>query len=89
MSETWINYWRLAKDGRLIKTERVPPKGSLYVYETAERPSPETSHHTFFCPQTGEMRKFDAASGRDRAVKRREIVSELLTKGEQILDMKP
>lgn len=78
MSETWINYWSLAKDGKLIKTERTPKKDGLYVYETAERPAPEISHHTFYCPHTGETRKFDATSDEDRAVKRREIVRALL-----------
>ena len=40
MSETWVNYWSLTKDGKLIKTERTPKKDDLYVYETAERPAP-------------------------------------------------
>ena len=79
MSETWINYWRLAKDGKLIKTEMVPQEEAVYVYETAERPAPEISHHTFFCPKTGETREFDATSDKDRVVKRREIVREMLT----------
>lgn len=80
MLERWINYWRLAKNGKIIKTEKVPQEDTVYVYETAERPAPEISHHTFFCPHTGETRKFDATSDKDRAVKRREIVREMLSK---------
>lgn len=79
MAEAWINYWYLGKDGNLIKTERVPQKDSLYVYETAERPSPEISHHTFFCPRSGETIRLDAICEEDRIVRRREIVRELLT----------
>lgn len=79
MAETWINYWYLGKDGKLVKTERVPKKDSFYVYEMAERPSPQISLHTFYCPHTGETRKFDAACQEDRIARRREIVRELLT----------
>ncbi len=79
MLETWVNYWYLAKDGRLIKTERIPKTGSLYVYETAERPAPQISIHTFYCPHTGETRRFDALCEKDRLLKRREIARELLT----------
>ncbi len=78
MTETWINYWYLAKDGNLVKTERLPGKDSLFVYETAERPSPEISRHTFYCPKTGETRRFDATCEEDRMIKRREIVREIL-----------
>jgi len=79
MPETWINYWYLGKDGKLVKTERLPEKGILFVYETAERPTPQISLHTFYCPHTGEIRKFDAAYDSDRIAKRGEIVRELLT----------
>ena len=79
MPETWINYWRLTKDGKLIKTERVPQKDTPYVYETAERPSSQISRHTFFCSHTGKTRTFDAMCEEYRMVKRREIVRELLT----------
>jgi len=79
MVETWINYWYLGKDGNLIKTERVPKKDSLYVYETAERPSSEISHHTFFCPRSGATMKLNATCHEDRIVRRREIVKKLLT----------
>lgn len=78
MPETWINYWYIAKDGHLIKTEKAPKRDSLYVYETAERPSYQISLHTFFCPQNGETRKLDAVCDDDRLVKRREIVREML-----------
>ena len=79
MAETWINYWYLEKDGKLVKTERLPKRDSLYVYERAERPSKQISLHTFYCPHTGETRKFDAACDKDRILKRPEIVRELLT----------
>ena len=79
MAETWINYWYLAKDGKLVKTERFPKSGNLHVYETAERPSPQISRHTFYCPHTGQTLKFDATSEEDRTIKRREIVIEMLT----------
>lgn len=80
MPETWINCWTLAKNGKITKTEKMPQEGTVYVYETAERPAPEISHHTFFCPHTGETRTFDATSDKDRAVKRRKIVREMLDK---------
>ena len=80
MAEAWINYWHLGKDRSLIKTEKAPQKDSLYVYETAERPSPEISDHTFFCPQSGKTIKLNATCDEDRIVRRREIVRELLTK---------
>ena len=79
MAESWINYWYLRKDGNLVKTERVPQKDSLYVYETAERPTAETSLHTFFCPRSGETMKLNATCDKDRIVRRREIVREMLT----------
>jgi hypothetical protein len=79
MAEPWINYWYLGKDGDLVKTERIPKKVREYVYETAQRPSPRISEHTFFCPNTGETRTFEATSDEDRVIKRREIVRELLT----------
>lgn len=79
MAETWINYWYLGKDGQLVKTERFPERVSVFVYETAERPSARISEHIFYCPQTGETRKFDATCDEERIVKRREIVRELLT----------
>ena len=79
MAESWINYWYLGKDGNLVKTERVPQKDSLYVYDTAERPSAETSLHTFFCPRNGATLKLNATCDEDRIVKRREIVKEMLT----------
>ena len=78
MPETWINYWYLGKDGKLVKTERLPEKGILFVYETAERPTPQISFHTFYCPHTGEIRKFDATCDSDRILKRSEIVREML-----------
>jgi len=80
MAETWINYWYLEKGGKLIKAGRHPQRDTLFVYETAERPSPQISLHTFYCPHTGETRKFDAASDRDRILKRQEIVRSLLAK---------
>jgi len=79
MAEPWINYWYIGKDGELIKTERFPKRVSVFVYETANRPSPRISEHTFYCPYTGETRKLDATSDEDRVVKRREIVREMLT----------
>ena len=78
MPETWINYWYFGKDGNLVKSEKVPKKDSLYVYEMVERPSLHISFHTFYCPHTGETRKFEAASHKDRIAKRRQIVKELL-----------
>ena len=41
MPETWINYWYLEKDGKLVKTEKLPEKDILFVYETAERSTPQ------------------------------------------------
>jgi hypothetical protein len=67
MAETWIIHWYLAKYGRLLKTERAPPQISL---------------HTFYCPHTGETRKFNATCEGDRMVKRREIVRELIPSSE-------
>jgi hypothetical protein len=81
MPETWINYWYYGKDGQLIKTERLPKRDILFVYETAERPTAQISRHTFFCPSTGVTQKLDAVSEGDRTVKRREIVRQLLGKG--------
>jgi len=68
MAETWIIYCYLAKYGKLIKTER---------------PSPQISLHTFYCPHTGETRKFNATCEEDRMVKRREIVRELIPSSKQ------
>jgi len=79
MAEMWINYWYYGKDGKLIKTERLPKKDIAFVYETAERPSPQISRHTFFCPSTGATQKLDAVCEGDRTVKRREIVRQLLS----------
>jgi len=78
MPETWINYWYFGKDGKLVKTEKLPERDTLVVYEAAERPTPQLSHHTFYCPHTGEIRKFDATCDSDRIAKRGEIVRELL-----------
>jgi len=60
MPETWVNYWYYGKDGKLIKTERLPRKDIAFVYETAERPTAQISRHTFFCPSTGTTQKLDA-----------------------------
>ena len=62
----------------MIKTERLPKKDILFVYETAERPTAQISRHTFFCPSTGVTQMLDAVSEGDRTVKRREIVRQLL-----------
>jgi hypothetical protein len=35
MPETWINYRYLGKDGKLVKTEKLPERDTLFVYETA------------------------------------------------------
>jgi hypothetical protein len=82
MAETWVNYWYLGKDGKLVKTERVPKSRHFYVYETAERPSPQISRHTFYCPQTGETRTLDALCEEDRMVKRRQVVKGMLMSSE-------
>lgn len=79
MAETWTNYWYLAKDGKLIKTEGPPERDSPYVYETAERPSPQISLHTSYCSHTDEGRKLCATSDKERVLKRRGIIRELLT----------
>ena len=68
-----------AKNSKLLKTERFPKRDSLYVFETAERPSPQIFRHIFYCPQTSQTRKFDATFEEHRMVKRREIVREFLT----------
>ena len=78
MPETWINYWYFGKDGKLVKTEKVPKKDSLFVYEMAERPSQQISLHTFYCPHTGETRKLEAASHEDRIANRSQIAREML-----------
>jgi len=82
MPETWVNYWYYGKDGKLIKTERLPRKDIVFVYETAERPTAQISRHTFFCPSSGVTQKLDAVSEGDRTVKRREIVRQLLGQGQ-------
>ena len=82
MPDQWINYWYLNKDGKLIKTERLPKKSNVFVYETAERPSPQISRHTFFCPASGETRMMDAMSDEERMFRRQKIVREMLTKRE-------
>jgi len=64
MAETWTNYWYLAKDGKLIKTER---------------PSPQISLHTSYCSHTEEGHKLCATSDKERALKRPGIIRELLT----------
>jgi hypothetical protein len=81
MPETWVNYWYYGKDGKLIRTEQPPRKDTVFVYETAERPSAQISLHTFFCPTTGVTQKLDAVSKGDRTVKRKEIVRHLLDQG--------
>jgi hypothetical protein len=84
MPETWVNYWYYGKDGKLIKTEKPPKKDTVFVYETAERPTAQISRHTFFCPATGVIQKFDAMSQGDRTVRRREIVRQLLDQGSRL-----
>lgn len=64
MSETWTNYWYLARDGKLIKTER---------------PSPQISLDTSYCSHTDEGRKLCAISDKERVLKRPGIIREVLT----------
>jgi hypothetical protein len=40
----------------------------------------QISLHTFYCLQNGGTRKFEVTSDRDRVVKKREIVREMLIK---------
>jgi len=80
MPESWINYWYYAKNGKLVKTERLPTSHDLFVYETAERPSSQISRHIFFCPATGETQTLDAFDDKGRLLKRPGIVKKMLNK---------